>query len=130
MPLSESQREKAFPVHIDLGKKMSEGQMGAIASNSSRSDSKSKLYYPTLYIEGVKGLEQLPEEGCILVEFKRTRLSIEDRDGKPTTGATLEIHSLCLPEDFPEMAEDDLEGLLKRADPARERDEEDEEDEY
>lgn len=118
MPLTEKEREKAFPVHIDLGRKMA-GPETAMAGNSSRSEAKSKPYYPTLYLEGVKGLEQLPAEGCILIEFKRTRLSIEERDGKPTTGATLEIHSLCLPANFPEIAEDDLERLMRDADPAK-----------
>lgn len=119
MPLSEKEREAAFPVHIDLGQRLPDGPGMGIASKSSRSQAKSKLYYPSLHIEGVKGLEQLPEEGCILIEFKRMRLSIEERDGKPTTGATLEIHSLCLPSDFPEMAEDDLERRMRDADPAK-----------
>jgi hypothetical protein len=126
MPLSESQREQAFPVHIDLGKKMPEGVPIALERDSKGKKPKSKLYYPTLYVEGVKGLEQLPEEGCILVEFRRKRLSIEERDGEKTSGVELEIHSLCLPEDLPEIAADDLESVMKKA---MDRDEE-EDDEY
>jgi hypothetical protein len=58
------------------------------------------------------GLEQLPKEGCMLVEFRRKRLSIEEgADGEETAGVTLELRSICLPEDGGAMdGEDDGEG--------------------
>lgn len=110
--LNEKEREAAFPVHIDLGHKAPEM---AVPGDSKRSDTKERVYYPTLYIEGVKGLEQLPKEGCILIEFRRKRLSIEEReDEQETAGVTLEVRALCLPEDFPEQAEEDLETSFRR----------------
>lgn len=119
MNLSEKQREAAFPVHIDLGKK----EVGMNATNPgspSGKKGKPRTYYPTVYIDSVPGLGQLPKEGCILIKYRRTRLSIdEDASGEETTGATIEIHALCLPENMAEYAMDDLESVLKNAGKAK-----------
>lgn len=116
MNLSEKEREAAFPVRIDLGRK--EGDAGmpvAVSENVARGTKrKPRTFYPTLYVDAVPGLEQLPKEGCILVKFRRKRLSVEENmDGEETTGATLEIQALCLPEDMGKEGET-LEDAFKK----------------
>lgn len=65
--LSESQREEAFPVHIDLGKKVA-----------------GRVSYPVVDFGDTKVSEQLPDEGCALVHFKKSE------DG------SIEAHRICL----------------------------------
>lgn len=111
--MSESEREKAFPIHIDLGRKESGMAMPAMPAGAKKG--KARTYYPTVYIDAIPGLEQLPKEGCMLVEFRRKRLSIEEgADGEDTAGVTLEIRALCLPEEMAEEAMDDLASALDR----------------
>ena len=118
MNLSEKQREAAFPVHIDLGKSMGDmktsGPMDAIPSKKKGEKggkAKERKFYPTVYIDSMPGLEQLPKEGCMLVEFRRKRLSIEENiEGDETAGVTLELRAICLPEDGGGMSDNDSEG--------------------
>ncbi len=78
--LSDKEREQAFPVHIELGTKGSDYPMPASPSGKK---GKPKMHYPTVYIDSVPGLENLPEEGCMLVDYRRTRLTLETpEDGK------------------------------------------------
>lgn len=94
-----------FPNEIDLGRKEPDGM--AVTAPSVGKKGKARIFYPTLYIDSVPGLDQLPKEGCMMVRFRRTRLSLEEgRDGKETAGATLEIRALCLPEGDGETLED------------------------
>jgi len=114
MNLSAKQREAAFPITIELGKKESE-MMNAVPMKESGGGrgkkSKPRTYYPTVYIDSMPGLEQLPKEGCMLVEFRRKRLSIEENiEGDETAGVTLELRALCLPEDGGGMSDNDSEG--------------------
>lgn len=70
MHLSDKQREEAFPIHIELGKKDGD-----------------RISYPVVELGDAKGLDRLPEEGCALVHFKKSE------DG------SLEMHRICLAED-------------------------------
>ncbi len=65
--LSDKQREAEFPIHIDLGEKDGDS-----------------VSYPVVDFGGAKGLDQLPDEGCMLVEFKKSD------DG------SIEAHRICL----------------------------------
>lgn len=98
--LTPKERETEFPVHIDLGKK--ESAMGgslAMQANPSGKKGKPRTVYPTAYIDNVPGLEALPKEGCMLVEFRRTRLNIDTpENGEDTAGVTIELRRICLPE--------------------------------
>ena len=100
MSLSEKEREAEFPVHIELGTEPGKGN-----SPMAMPENPKKKYYPTLYISGVKGLDQIPEEGCALIDFKRRSITVSDREGEKSGSVELEICTLCLqPED--EKSED------------------------
>lgn len=114
MDLSDKAREAAFPVHVDLGRE--ESSTGNIANPVEDSPGgkkgKPRIYYPTLYIDSAD-LPFLPKEGCMLVEFRRKRMSVEEgSDGEDTTGVTLEIQRLCLPENMDDG--DDMETAMKK----------------
>lgn len=112
--MNESERNAAFPVHVDLGRK--EPDMGlaiAPAPSDKKGKFKPRVMYPTLYIDSAEGMPALPKEGCMLVEFRRKRMSVEENlDGKETSGVTLEIRALCLPDEAEEG--DDMESAMKR----------------
>lgn len=111
--LSSSERDAAFPVHVDLGRKEDAMNMATERAPSGKK-AKSRVYYPTLYIENVEGLPALPKEGCILVKFRRKSMRVEENmDGKETAGVTLEIQSLCLPEDMAGEDDGDMESAMK-----------------
>lgn len=117
--LSAKEREQAFPIHIELGKGPGEGlDIPPEPAPRGTKKGKPRKYYPTVYIDNMPGLEALPKEGCMLVDFKRVRMNIDTpTDGEPTTGVTLELRRLCLPEeadDAGEYAPDDLESALGR----------------
>lgn len=59
---------------------------------------KSKPMYPSLYISGVKNIEDLPREGYALIHFKRRSLTVGEREGEDCCSADLEIHEIRLPE--------------------------------
>jgi len=90
---------------------------------------KSRKIYPTLYIDAVPGLEDLPKEGCMMVKFRRTRMSIETpEDGDEKAGVTLEIRRLCLPEDMEGDGEKDLASVMDGKMDDDESEDEDEEE--
>ncbi len=99
--LSAEEREEAFPVHIELGRKAKDLGMDGKSG-------KAKMVYPKVYLEAVPGLEQLPAKGCMLVEFVRDELRI----GKDSAGATIELHTICLMESEAEGDYDDLSDKL------------------
>jgi hypothetical protein len=108
-PLTDKEREAYFPVHIELGKKESEIGGTEMPRPPGTKRGKSRKFYPTIYIDSTPGLEQLPKDGCMLVEFRRKRISIEENgDGDDAAGVTLEIHALCLPADMPAEAAQSL----------------------
>ena len=113
MNMSESDRQKAFPVHIDLGHKVGDTSMPMVVGMKSKG-AKPRMYYPRVYIDSLPGLEQLPKEGCMLVEFVRTKLSVNTpTEGKETTGVELELRALCLPEDMEEDLAETLSDAFK-----------------
>lgn len=121
--MNESQREKAFPIHIELGKRPNSTSPIQVRDEMPSP----KKYYPTLFISDVEGLEQLPEKGCILIDYKRRSLSIREEGGKTSASVELEIRTMCLPEEYGEEdAEDVVETLAKKAF----KKDEDDEDEY
>lgn len=108
--LNKKQREAAFPIHIELGRKEGSSDMPSPAGSKK---GKPRTYYPTVYIDAIPGLEYLPKEGCMLVEFRRKRLSLDETtDGEETMGATLEIRAICLPEK--DEGADTLEDAFKK----------------
>lgn len=112
--MTESQREKAFPIHIELGKNLDDTVPQAVVETKPEK----KKYYPTVYIDNIPGLEKLPEEGCILIDYKRRSMTINKRKGKkPTCSVELEIHTICMPEDYEETddAESIVDELVKKA---------------
>lgn len=59
---------------------------------------KQRKIYPSLYISGASGLEDLPREGYALIHFKRRSVTLGDRDGEECCSAELEVHEIRLPE--------------------------------
>lgn len=85
-----------FPVSIDLEIPAPKPvDMDIMVSKGSR---KMKPIYPSLYISGVDGIENLPREGYALIHFKRRSLTLGDREGEECCSAELEIHEMRLPE--------------------------------
>jgi hypothetical protein len=74
---------------IDLGRKVPE-----IASMPVSPEDTRDVFYPTLYIDNVKGLKGLPDGGVLTVRFKKVRSTVEEVDGKKTASATLEIREI------------------------------------
>ncbi len=103
--MKESDRNAEFPVHIDLGKTMKESSMGSPVSDQEADDK--KKYYPTLYIsDAPKELADLPDEGCVLIKYKRKSVTVRtDADKKGAVSLDLEVQGICLPEDMKEVAE-------------------------
>ncbi len=119
-----------FPIHIDLGKMPSEGDMPVAVDGGKKK--KAKPYYPTLYISGIEGLGDLPKDGCALIEFHRNRVSLDTpEDGDGNGSVELQIKTLCLMEPSGDDGED-LASMLKKGlsaqgvDTGEETDEEDE----
>ena len=102
-----------FPHEIDLGKAPPTDSLAAPSEGAK--SAKDKKYYPTLYISGIEGIEDLPKEGEALIYFRRRRISHEeDSKGAETSSAELEVTKLCLPEKPEVGAEEDLGNALKK----------------
>jgi len=136
--MTSHERESEFQVHIEVGKSMDKALPNLMGEHNKKV--KNKKFYPTLYISDIKGLEKLPKEGCILVDYVRKSMHIHEIDGEdPTCSVELEIHTVCLPEKQEDhnSAEDLVDDLAKKAGVAKggknskamEQEEEDEEHE-
>jgi|DEB19_MinimDraft_2_1074335.scaffolds.fasta_scaffold00282_4 hypothetical protein len=125
--MTEQQREKAFPIHVELGRRANEGAIPEM-SDGMANKSKNKKYYPTVYISDIAGLENLPEEGCILVDYKRRSLTINQRDDKTTCSVELELRTICMPDDYD--GSDDLSDIVDdlASKSARKKDSDEEDD--
>lgn len=122
--MNESQREKAFPIHIELGR-----TMGVPVPDEATSKPSKEKFYPTIFVSDVEGLEQLPKEGCILIDYKRRSLSVREENGKVTASVELEIRTMCLPEEYGEEDADEVvESLTKKAFSKKDDDDDDEDD--
>lgn len=121
--MNESQREKAFPIHVELGKKSD--MNSPVAPPMDKSDRK---YYPTVYISDVRGLEKLPEKGCILVDYRRRSLTINQRDGESTCSVELELRTICMPEEYDDNDDmsDIVDDLMSKASKKEDEDEDEE----
>lgn len=109
---SEYSHKDEFPNEIDLGRTE---KVPVAVGETEKPKTKTKKFYPSLYISGVKGLEGLPKDGYALIKFKRKRLSVtegddsgpfdtssdEDDESRDTTtySADLEVTELCLPDE-------------------------------
>jgi hypothetical protein len=122
------------------------------SADKEETPTKTKTYYPTLYISGVDGLGDLPKEGYALIYFRRKSLSItEGKDcgtipcgpmdsdspggDKTTYSADLEIQELCLPDEESDDGGDAIDAMAEKAGlvvrgKKRLSDEEDEGDDY
>ena len=94
--MNESERESAFPVHINLGTK----GLGGLAVPEVKPEE--RTHYPTLYISGVKGLEKMPPNGCMLVDYEV--VGFHKSKGGPGS-IEIECKTICLQHD--ESAEDE-----------------------
>src|SRR6185437_2488537 len=73
---------------IDLGKKWPRGCPEPATKIAEPED----VNYPSVYIEGVDGLSDLPEQGTITFRFKRTsKTDRVDRDGDKSTSVSLDL---------------------------------------
>lgn len=81
-----------FPVSIDLEITPPKGMPMEIGGK------KGKPMYPSLYVSGAGGIENLPREGWALIHFKRRSLTMGERDDESCCSADLEIHEIRLPE--------------------------------
>ncbi len=93
-----------YPNEIDLGRK--ESDMGMPVSPSGKKG-KTRTIYPKLYVQDAPAdLKDLPMDGCVMVKYHREQLSVDTpSDGEDKTGLTLEIRSICLPEDAQDAGE-------------------------
>ena len=126
--MTESQREKEFPVHIELGKTAEFGETAPAIKPESKG--KKKKYYPSLYISDVEGLEGIPEEGCVLIDFKRRSINVRtDQNGKTTTSVELEVRTICMPDDYESEGDmDDVVDKLMKKSNSKKSEEDDEDD--
>ena len=71
-------------------------------------------YAPMIYLEEVPGIEDFPEQGTMVVKFKRTSLSVRTDDRGNRVSMTLEITyiSEVMPEKGPKESEDKAEDVL------------------
>ena len=124
--MTESEREKEFPIHIELGKSADMGDFPMAGKSDSKG--KKKKFYPTLYVSDVEGLEDIPEEGCILIAFKRRSINVRKSDsGKTTTSVELEVRTICMPNDYESEGDMDdvVEKMVKKSSRKSEKDDED-----
>lgn len=126
--MTESQREKEFPIHIELGKAADMDNFPIAAKSLSKNNK--KKFYPTLYISDVEGLQGIPEEGCVLIDFKRRSINVRTtQDGKTTTSVELEIRTMCMPDDYESEGDmDDVVDKLIKKSNSKKSDEDDEDD--
>ena len=96
--MKESQRESAFPVHIDLGTKFSNGPEIAPAKPDERT------HYPTLYISGVKVLDKIPSKGCMLIDYEVVGFH-KSKDGPGSI--EIECRTICAKNDEDEEESDE-----------------------
>jgi len=99
---------------IDLGKKSDHSMMAM----PKESEDDSKVYYPSLYISGVK--VSLPESGEITLKFKKLSETKSTCDGKTDYSVELEVQEICEVESTEDETKEDsgdaLDKLAKEAD--------------
>ena len=112
--MTEEQREKAFPIHIELGREMSNVDM--FSPSKTKAKGKKKMVYPSLFISDIEGLEEIPDEGCMLVHFKRRGMSInKDDKNKTTASVELQIKTICLQDEEDEDTDDMIDKMFKKS---------------
>lgn len=121
--MTEHERQQEFPIHIELGKESDFPSFGEDKKSNK------KTMYPTLFIGGIKGLEKLPKEGCMLIDFKRRSMTINNVKGESTCSVELECRTICLPEEYEDndSADDIVDDLYKKS---RKKSRKDDDDEY
>jgi len=133
--MNESEREAAFPIHIELGSKRPE-MLGVSVMKAEKED-KPKKVYPRLFLSNIEGLDKLPEEGCMLVDFKRKHMTVSKNDeDEPTHSVELEIRTICLQDDESDDPDDIIDEMTAKVMKKKNRnedydssDDEDEDDE-
>jgi hypothetical protein len=126
--MTESEREKEFPIHIELGKTAEINELTPAFKSGSKG--KKNKYYPTLYISDIEGLEGIPEEGCVLIDFKRRSINVRTtQDGKTTTSVELEVRTICMPDDYESEGDmDDVVDKMMKKSNSKKSEEDDEDD--
>lgn len=103
--MTEEQRERAFPIHIEVGRESDDIEI----TTKGVKKGKKRMVYPTLYIADVDGLQNIPAEGCMLVDFKRRNLSINENDqGETKASVEIEVRTICLQEEEEDTDMDDM----------------------
>ena len=97
--MNESERESAFPVHINLGKKYPTTNPSPVAEATPQKPTTS---YPTLYLSDIKGLDKIPPKGCMLVDYEVVGFH-KSKNGPGSV--EIECKTICLQHD--ESAEDE-----------------------
>ena len=77
-------------------------------SEMSEGPSMSSECCPTVFLNGPKDLADLPKEGTITFKFKRTELSMRDREDKPVS-VTLSLKEITDVSDEAEEDEEEME---------------------
>jgi hypothetical protein len=105
--MSKSPYDAEYPVNIDLGRKVPDYGSTGEAPEPAR---KTRIIYPTLYIEDSSDLGKLQRDGWALIHYHRTSLTIrdpdKDDDDKNKTAASLDVMEICLPDSDGDLADE------------------------
>jgi hypothetical protein len=111
--MSSQPYDSDYPVHIDLGQKVPD--YGSAIAGPEKTK-KTKISYPTLYIDGGSDLSKLQKDGWALIKYHRKKIALgEDSglgpamagsEGKDQASATLEVRELCLPEESGDLMDE------------------------
>jgi hypothetical protein len=75
---------------IDLGRKMAMPE----PVTASKDEEKDTTHYPTLYVDDVEALGDIPEEGEMTIRYKKVGSSVSETGGKKHHSCTLEVRKV------------------------------------
>lgn len=96
---------KDFNETIDLGR---EEDISMCCESPKKGKKKTRMYYPSLYINNVDGIKDLPKGGYALIKYKRTNLNLslnlserenEEGEDEERMSADLEIQAISFPKE-------------------------------
>lgn len=115
-----------YPVKIELGKEVDDYQCEMASPKHEKG--KKRTVYPYLYLNGVEGIEDVPKEGHAIITFKRTSMTVRDRNGEQDNSVELEIEDIHFQSKTKEDENEDIAEGMKRLMEEQEEESEDEED--
>ena len=105
-----------YPVSIDLGHKVPDYSGPEVASPAGKKPTKTRMSYPSLYIDAGADLSKLQKDGWALIKYHRRSIKIGEGgsmgplgpgdEKKETASAELEIQEICLPDTGGDMKEE------------------------